>query len=200
MCSTAPLPLTYILDGFWGNHSRWEGLRRRIQSEVGPCRIWRYDTSGRSSLEDEGAALRSELEQCSAPINVIGYSMGGIVIREAARALGRTIQRAVFLHSPHRGTYCSYAFPFLPACQEMRPTSHFLKRLNQAAWAVPTLATWCAWDAVIVPGHSAKWQRATTTFQSRIPAHAWPVVSPGIHSRVIRFLNGLLERGISSHF
>ena len=99
---TAPRTITFLLDGFWGNHFRWEGLRNRIESKIGPCRIWRYDTSGRTSLEKEGATLRQELERCDAPINIVGYSMGGIVIREAVRTLSRPIERAVFLHSPHR--------------------------------------------------------------------------------------------------
>ena len=185
---TAPRTITFLLDGFWGNHFRWEGLRNRIESKIGPCRIWRYDTSGRTSLEKEGATLRQELERCDAPINIVGYSMGGIVIREAVRTLSRPIERAVFLHSPHRGSYLCYVFPNLPACREMRPGSRFLARLNQTDWAVPTLATWCALDGVVLPGHSAKWKLATTIFQSLVPAHAWPVVSTGMHKKVVSFL------------
>ena len=190
-CQPDQPPTTFVLEGFIGNHSRWEGLRRRIQAEIGPCQIWRYDNSGRTSLEKEGAALRDELEKIHTPINLVGYSMGGIVIREAARTLVRSIDRAAFLHSPHRGSYLSYVFPHLPACREMRPASNFLKRLDLAAWTVPALATWCALDAIVVPGHSARWSRATATFRSDVPAHAWPVISPGIHKKVISFLTGM---------
>ena len=186
--SESPRPTTFILEGFLGNHSRWERLRTRIQNEIGPCRIWRYDNSGQTSLEVEGRALRKELRKTDGPINLVGYSMGGIVIREAQRTLDRPIRRAVFLHSPHYGTYLSYLFPHLPACREMRPSCPFLERLNSALWDVPTLATWCAWDAVIVPGIFAKWKKATSHFQSRVPAHAWPVFSPGLHNKVVRFL------------
>ena len=189
-----PPPTTFILDGFLGSHSRWEGLRRRIQSEVGPSRIWRYDNSGRNSLEKEGASLREELEKTQGPLNLVGYSMGGIVIREAVRTLARTIERAVFLHSPHYGTYFSYLFPHLPACKEMRPASPFLNRLNGFAWSVPTLATWCAWDAVIVPGCFAKFSQASTIFRSPVPAHAWPIISPGIHKKTIKFLKEIESR------
>ncbi|HEY5813609.1 MAG TPA: hypothetical protein VIT23_13255, partial [Terrimicrobiaceae bacterium] len=48
---TAPAAQTLIIDGIWGSHKRWERLRSRIAKEVGPCKIWRYDNSGRASIE-----------------------------------------------------------------------------------------------------------------------------------------------------
>ena len=179
---------TYILDGIWGGHSRWERLRKAIEKSIGPCRIWRYDNSGHTSLESAGAQLREELHGATGPINLIGYSMGGLVVRESLRvAHSLPIRRAVFLHCPHSGSLVAHAFA-LPACREMRPGSDFLARLDAASWDIPTLATWCALDAVVVPGQSARWKKAATTLQSSVPAHAWPVISPGIHQEVIRFL------------
>ena len=182
---------TFILDGIWGGHTRWERLRSRIEKSIGPCRIWRYDNSGRTSLEALGSALREELHGTTGPLNLVGYSMGGLVIRESLRVPHELpVRRAVFLHSPHRGTLFAHAYN-LPACREMRPGSEFLARLDAASWTIPTLATWCALDAVVVPGQSACWKKAVTTIQSPIPAHAWPVISPGIHQAVI----GFLEKG-----
>lgn len=179
---------TYILDGIWGSHSRWESLRGRVEVVIGPCRIWRYDNSGKSSLEREGRALREELHRVDGPINVIGYSMGGLVIRESLREPhALPVRRAVFLHCPHRGSLAAHAFG-LPACLEMRPGSEFLERLDRAPWEIPTLATWCALDAVVVPGQSAQWKKAAKVLRSHVPAHAWPVVSPAIHAEVVRFL------------
>ena len=184
---------TYILDGIWGGHSRWERLRSAIEKTIGPCRIWRYDNSGRTSLETAGAELRKELHGTSGTLNVVGYSMGGLVIRESLRAAhALPVRHAVFLHCPHRGSLAAHAFS-LPACREMRPGSAFLSRLNQAHWNIPTLATWCALDGVVVPGLSARWTRASAVLQSHVPAHAWPVISPGIHKAVIRFLQKGLE-------
>ena len=179
---------TYILDGIWGGHSRWERLRSTIEKSIGPCRIWRYDNSGRTSLEAAGIGLREELHGVTGPINLVGYSMGGLVIRESLREEhSLPIRRVVFLHCPHSGSLAAHAFD-LPACREMRPGSEFLARLDLAAWDIPTLATWCALDAVVVPGQSAQWKKATRTIQSPVPAHAWPVISPSIHQEVIRFL------------
>jgi triacylglycerol lipase len=179
---------TYILDGIWGWHSRWEGLRHRIEASLGTCEIWRYDNSGRTSLEVVGTRLREELASTTQPINLVGYSMGGLVIREALRGAGELpVRRAAFLHCPHRGSLAAHTLS-LPACREMRPGSAFLKRLDESPWSIPSLATWCALDAVILPGVSGRWERATTVLQSHVPAHAWPVLSPGLHRAVIDFL------------
>ena len=187
---------TYILDGIWGGHSRWERLRVSIEKSIGPCRIWRYDNSGLTSIEAAGAGLREELLGTTGPLNLVGYSMGGLVIRESLREAHRLpVRRAVFLHCPHRGSLAAHAFA-LPACREMRPGSGFLERLDEAVWNIPTLATWCALDAVVVPGQSAQWKKASTTLQSPVPAHAWPVISPSIHKAVIRFLQNGLDLGV----
>ncbi len=179
---------TFILDGIWGGHSRWEWLRRRIESEVGPCTIWRYDNSGRTSLVELGARLRSALQSLGEPVNLVGYSMGGLVVREAMRSNSETeIHRVALLHSPHGGSLAALALP-LPACREMRPGSRFLKDLDATPSTVPTLVTWCLWDAVVVPGISARWKHATRVLQSHVPAHAWPVISPRIHGAVADFL------------
>ncbi|MFZ4775284.1 MAG: hypothetical protein ACOYM3_07980 [Terrimicrobiaceae bacterium] len=179
---------TYILDGIWGSHSRWEILRARIEKTIGPCRIWRYENSGCTSLKTLGTGFREELRKVKSPINLIGYSMGGLVVREALRsAQDLNIRRTAFLHCPHGGSLVAHLLP-LAACREMRPASNFLAQLNKEPWNIRTLATWCAWDAVVVPGCSARWSRAATQIRSPIPAHAWPVISPAIHRAVIRFL------------
>ena len=103
--SSPPPAQTLILDGIWGSHARWERLRNRIATEVGPCRIWRYDNSGRTSLESLAADLSTELKRIDAPVNLVGYSMGGLVVREALRqAPGLKVRRVALLNSPHYGS------------------------------------------------------------------------------------------------
>ena len=127
---SSPAPAqTLILDGIWGSHSRWERLRNRITTEVGPCRIWRYDNSGRTSLESLAADLSTELQRIDAPVNLVGYSMGGIVVREALRqAPGLKVRRVVLLNSPHYG---SASAMFLPLSR--LPGNEAGQRLPQAA-------------------------------------------------------------------
>lgn len=180
---------TFILDGFLGWHSRWEGLRRRVASEVGDCRIWRYNSSGCVSMEKIASRLAEELSGLDAEFNLVGYSMGGIIIRETLRqAPELRLRKTVLLHSPHGGTHLAHLLP-IPAVREMRPGSDFLRRLDETEWSRPTLASWCAGDLMIVPGSSACWKKASEVLKSPVPAHAWPIYSKGIHQRVVRFLN-----------
>lgn len=181
---------TYILDGIWGTHDRWEPMRRRIEQTVGPCRIWKYNNSGRVSLETVAAELAAELSSRGETFNLVGYSMGGLVARETIRqSPDLPLHRAALLHSPHGGSLVAHLLPILPACREMRPGSDFLRRLDAHEWLRPTMVTWCAADLMVLPGKSACWKKATLVHESRVPAHAWPVVSRGIREKVAHFLS-----------
>lgn len=182
-----PVP-TLILDGIWGGHARWGKLRRKVEREVGPCRIWHYDNSGRCDLEVLGRRLVELLRGTGGWVNLIGYSMGGLVIREALRQEpGLPVRRAVFYHTPHAGSLAARLLP-LPACRDMRPGSAFLRRLDAAEWRTPTLVTWCPGDLMVVPGSSAAWPRASRILRSDVPAHAWPVISSRLHEAAVEFL------------
>ena len=181
-------PKTLILDGFLGWNSRWEGFRSQIDHQVGPCQIWHYDNSGRTSIEQLGTRLVEELRKPNAPQNLVGFSMGGLVIREALRQAPEIQPNKVaLLNSPNYGTIMAYLLP-LPAILDMRPGSSFMKQLDAAPWHTPTLATWCPGDLIVVPGSSGRWKKAQQIIRSDVPAHAWPMISPGIHREVIRFL------------
>jgi Alpha/beta hydrolase family len=190
---------TLILDGIWGSHSRWERLRGRIAAEVGPCRIWRYDNTGRASIECLGAALAADLRRLNAPVNLVGYSMGGLVVREAIRQTpSLKVRRVVLLNSPNYGSAAACLLP-LSACREMRPGSAFLKQLNSAPWTCPTLATWCPYDLMVFPGSSARWKKADVIVRSDVPAHLWPVVSSDIHRSIVGFLASESTEGRRTH-
>lgn len=179
---------TVILDGIWGWHTRWEPLRRNIEAGIGPCRIWRYENNGSVPIEELGARLAADLRAMDAPFFAIGYSMGGLVVREALRQdPALRLKRAVLLNSPHRGSMVAHLLP-LAACRDMRPGSPFLQRLNETPWPYPTLASWCPADLMVFPGHSARWAIATQILRCDMPLHEWPVVSGGIHRRVVAFL------------
>ena len=184
---------TFILDGIWGSHKRWEKLRARVEAEVGPCQIWHYDNSGATSLEMLGRKLAVELAATGTPFNIIGYSMGGLVIREALRQFPNLPAKHIaLLNSPHGGTLCAHLLP-LAACRDMRPGSPFLRRLDASPWTYRAIATWCPGDLMVVPGASARWSKATLNIRSDVPAHIWPVVSSDIHSQVITFFTTSAE-------
>lgn len=177
-----------LVDGIWGTPWDLVLLRKRLNEEVGPTRIWRYDNSGYSSLEKAGAELAAELRATGRPFYLVGFSMGGLVIREAMRQGPELpLQKAVLLNSPNGGSLAAHLLP-LPACREMRPGSAFLNRLEATRWKYPTLVTYTEGDLMVIPGESARWGKATHVIRSTVPAHAWPLVSPGLQRSVVGFL------------
>lgn len=193
---------TLLIDGWKGNHRRLEGLRRCVATNVrswgrkdprphvrghGEAAIWSYDSSGRTELETLGAAFAAHLAALAEPFQVVAYSMGGLVLREALRERpDLPLTGAVFLHTPHQGTWMAHAVG-LPAVRQMRPGSTFLRRLAAAPWAVPTLAVWCPGDLIVVPGWNARWDRATEEVRYDLPAHIGPIYDSGLHRRIRRF-------------
>src|SRR5690606_31218862 len=109
-------PLTLLLDGWLGSSWRLEPMRRHLEPVSGPARIWHYDTSGRKALDEIASGLLDHLKELNQPVHLVGFSMGGIVIREALRQQpDLSVISAAFLHSPHQGTVLARLIPFLPA-------------------------------------------------------------------------------------
>lgn len=185
---SATVPRTWILDGFLGNSRRFEPLRRRVESEIGPAEIWNYQTSGVTPIDSLARVFRDILMWESAPLNIIAYSMGGIVIRAALA--GRplpNLQKVVFIHVPHHGTEMARLVP-LPATRQMRPGSRLLQQLGRQEWNTDTLNIWCPGDAIVVPSTRSRWDLATEEAVCKMPAHIWPIYSRYWHERVINFL------------
>ncbi|MDX6766189.1 MAG: hypothetical protein SFU85_05320 [Candidatus Methylacidiphilales bacterium] len=182
---------TVLLDGFCGNHSRMGRMARTLSDESGHvCQILRYDSSGRTEIGPLGARLAESLGDLKEPFHAVGYSMGGLVIREALRqSPDLPLRRAVFLHTPHRGTWMGQ-FLGLPAVRQIRPGSPFLQQLAQATWSTPTLNIWCPGDLIVVPGWQARWEKATVEECCHVPGHVWPLFSKNMHQRIAIFLKG----------
>ena len=182
-----PATTTLLLDGFWGRPWRYGGLRRALQAAYGRAEIFHYNSSGLVLLETLAQRFIADVRRRNEPINVVAFSMGGLVVR-AARLLEPTlpIQRAVFMNVPHSGTLVAHLIP-LPGVRQMRPGSEFLKQLDAAPWDIPTLAIWCPGDLIVVPGSSARWARANQIIRCTVPGHAWPFHSPSVRRAVVAF-------------
>lgn len=180
-------PKTWILDGFMGNGYRFERLRDRIRQEVGPAEVWHYQTSGLTPLDELARFFANVISWESGPVNVVGYSMGGLVSRLAIETCPARVHRVVMLHVPHQGTRMAHFLP-LPAVRQMRPGSRTIKRLARQEWAIPTLNVWCPGDAIVVPGTRSRWKNAESQEVCYVPAHIWPIYSKRWHSRICEFL------------
>jgi pimeloyl-ACP methyl ester carboxylesterase len=183
-----PTP-TLFLDGIFGRPGRFAAMRRAVESEVGPTEVFHYNATGFVPFETLANRFIARLRQFDQPVNVVAFSMGGIVVR-TAKLLDPSlpIRKAVFLNVPHAGSWLATALLIAPGVRQLLPGSTFLKRLAAAPWDVPTLATWCPLDAAVVPGRSANWLKAGESIRCGVPAHTWVVRAPRIHRRVAQFL------------
>ncbi|MDZ7955108.1 triacylglycerol lipase [Nostoc sp. DedQUE09] len=93
-------------------------------------------------------------------LDLIGFSMGGIVSRYYVQRLGgiNRVQRFITIASPHYGTVVAYGSR-RPGCLQMRPDSIFLKDLNSDAVMLGQLdftSIWTPYDLMIVPANSSQ--------------------------------------------
>ncbi|MEH2259179.1 esterase/lipase family protein [Nostoc sp.] len=93
-------------------------------------------------------------------LDLVGFSMGGIVSRYYVQRLGgiNRVQRFITISSPHYGTVVAYGSR-RPGCLQMRPDSIFLKDLNSDAVMLEQLdftSIWTPYDLMIVPANSSQ--------------------------------------------
>lgn len=113
------------------------------------------------------------------PLDLIGFSMGGIVSRYYIQRLGglERVQRFISIAAPNNGTFTAYLCQ-RPGCMQMRPDSPLLRDLNQDSAMLNRLnftVIWTPYDLMIVPPNSSQMPEAkevvvSTRFHGWIPA------------------------------
>ena len=104
-----------------------------------------------------------QVELAAAPhdeVDVVGFSMGGIVSRLWIQRYGGAakVNRLVTLASPHAGSHVARIMP-QRAAREMRPGSALLTDLDRDLDVlddVKVVSLWTPYDATVFPGHSGQ--------------------------------------------
>ncbi|MBW4645317.1 MAG: triacylglycerol lipase [Goleter apudmare HA4340-LM2] len=114
-------------------------------------------------------------------IDLVGFSMGGIVSRYYLQRLGgiKRVQRFITISSPHYGTVIAYGSR-LPGCVQMRTNSAFLKDLNSDAVMLKQLnftSIWTPYDLMIVPANSSQMLLGREVVVS-VALHPWMLKDP----------------------
>jgi triacylglycerol lipase len=186
----SPMPSTsLILDGIWGRPRRWEPLRRAIESRVGPAEIYRYNSSGMPRFETLAAELIDRIRTINEPVNLIGFSMGGLVCRTARLlAPDLPVRRAAFLNTPHGGSLLAFLAP-LPGIRQLCPNSDLLQRLKMQPWTIPTMVVWNPLDTAVIPPRHTRWNIAgASETMCAVPLHVWPIFSSKLREKIVDFL------------
>jgi triacylglycerol lipase len=96
----------------------------------------------------------------TATLDLVGFSMGGLVTRYYMQRLGGIdrVEHYVTLSAPHRGTIAAY-FTGRAGCVQMRPNSEFLRDLQSDVSMLSKVkftSIWTAWDTIILPAQSSQ--------------------------------------------
>ena len=95
-------------------------------------------------------------------VDVIGFSMGGVIARVWLQHLGGVLRTRNFLSvgCPQRGTLLAQPVPhsLLPGIAEMKCGSYLIRELNSEAHllqGINCISYFCRWDLMVLPGWKA---------------------------------------------
>lgn len=113
------------------------------------------------------------------PIDLLGFSMGGVVTRYYLQRLGghQKVQRYISISAPNRGTWLGFSLP-LPGVRQMSPGSQFLVDLNrdhhQVLATLKVTIIWTPFDLMILPAISSQLGLGKEIVLP-VPVHSWMV-------------------------
>ena len=112
------------------------------------------------ALAEQVASFIERTLPAGEPLDLVGFSMGGVVSRYYLQRLGGAarVRRFVTISSPHHGTLTAY-LRRLPGVVQMRPNSALLRELNEdldSFGGVEVTSIWTPLDLMIMPPHSSR--------------------------------------------
>ena len=153
-----------LIHGIWDTKIIFSKMSSRL-TELGWCvhslNLTPNDGSlGLASLAQQLADYISQTFHPQQSIDIVGYSMGGLVSRYYVQRLGgiNRVQRLITISSPHKGTLTAYSLP-LPGYLDMRPNSGLLRDLYQDVTMLKRInftSMWTPFDIMIVPSNSSQ--------------------------------------------
>jgi triacylglycerol lipase len=153
-----------LAHGMWDTAAVFEKLTPYLESRG--FQVYSLDmvpSNGAAPLDVLAAQLANFIDRTfkpNQPIDLLGFSMGGIISRYYLQRLGgldRT-NRLVTVSSPHNGTTMA-ELSFVPGGKQMRVGSEFLQDLNRDVDRLAQIqftSIWTPMDAIIVPAASSR--------------------------------------------
>jgi triacylglycerol lipase len=153
-----------LIHGIYNSEATMKPMRRWLEH-----RGWEVHTlslapsSGRIGLPTLAKQVSTYVENefpKQTKIDLVGFSMGGIVCRYYLQKLGGAdrVHNFVSISAPNHGTLTAY-LSNAEGCAQMRPGSSFLADLNENSGALSRVNMTCLWtplDLVIIPARSSQ--------------------------------------------
>lgn len=164
--SRAEGPPLVLVHGLWDTPRLFRHLRQRLDGRRQPLLVPHLPHGlGVRALEELAALLGSHIEAAfgpEQPIDLLGFSMGGVIARTWIQLQGgrRRTRRFLSVGSPQQGTWLAQPWPgqLLAGIADMKPASPLLRRLNadpRGLAGVDCCSFYCAIDLMVVPGWRA---------------------------------------------
>lgn len=163
---TPPRNPVFLVHGIIDRAYIFNSLRAFLETEG--WTVYALDlipNDGRAGLDVLAQQLAEFIDRQVArnqPIDLIGFSMGGLVSRYYLQRLGGLdrVQRFISICAPNHGTRLALLMPLLKGIRQMCPNSSFLNDLNQDAIAqlsqIEYTSLWTPSDLMIIPADSAR--------------------------------------------
>jgi triacylglycerol lipase len=191
-------PKVVLVHGFLETGISFKMLQKRLEKRGCECYVPKLKHSdGRGGLENLAVYLKKDIEAKfgpEQPIQIVAFSMGGLVSRYYLQNLGgaKRCENFITVASPHNGTKAAWLYPTQGAVQ-MRPGSEFLADLDATQDSLKKLKITSyrtRLDLIILPSTSSVWDRAENLEH---PALLHPLMLTSNH-----VLTGIEDRILSS--
>lgn len=152
-----------------------------------------YGILGLDKLAEQVADYVNKTFPPNQPLDLIGFSMGGIVSRYYVQRLGGIdkVENFITISAPHNGTLTGYALN-LAAPIQMRPKSNFLENLNQDIALLDKTnftSIWTPYDAMILPPKSSQ-VPVGRDIKIDVFLHPWMVSDEKVLKVIVEVLKG----------
>ena len=152
-----------LVHGFGHNRSGWTRLEQRLARRGFGCVYSVNYNPFRHDVPEIASELGTQIERVrdatgAASVNVVGHSLGGVLLRWYVQELGgdEVVDTAITVASPHEGTRAAL-FGRNRTAHELRPGSWLMRRLADGArpMDVQWVALYSNLDVLVQPASSA---------------------------------------------
>jgi triacylglycerol lipase len=165
MSEAKDTPPLVLVHGLWDTPALFNSLRRAIGDRREVFIPHLPHGLGVVPLEVLAADLGQGIEErfgSDQLLDVMGFSMGGVISRSWIQLLGgnQRVRRFTSVASPQQGTWAAQPWPgrLLASVGDMKVGSDLLRRLNSdpdALAGIDCCSLYCMADVMVVPGWSA---------------------------------------------
>lgn len=194
--STKKLNPVVLVHGIWDTRAVFDQMAASLTQEgysVHSLNLTPNDaTVGLENLAGQVADYIGKTFEENQPLNLVGFSMGGLVSRYYVQRLQglKRVEQLITISSPHYGTMTAYVRD-LPGYVQMRPGSEFLLDLQRDMMILDQIhftSLWTPWDVMIIPATSSK-MPVGKNIEIKVLVHSLMLTNPDVIRCVIDILS-----------